>query len=158
MGQIRAVRWQSTRTFTSTGSERPVTTTAAFRAMNWRRRIAPFLLILAALGAYRAVGSRLPHDREVSLDLGPAAQDVTHVELAWTDVQGHAEEPAMSTQWNFVQGTAPERLNARVRLEDGAWLADVRIDRNGQIEPSSWSRRVYLEGRQVILPLREALR
>ncbi len=92
------------------------------------------------------------------MELGPAAHDVTHVELAWTEVHRNADEPAIRTQWNFAQGTAPETLNARFRMGDGEWLADVRIDRNGQTESSSWSRRVYLEGRQVILPLREALR
>jgi hypothetical protein len=126
--------------------------------LNGRRRFAPLLLVVAALGIYAVVGPRLPHDHDVSLDLGPASRDVTHVEVAWTDVGANADPIAVSTQWNFMQGTAPEKLHTHVRLADGPWQADVLVDRNGSMERASWSRRIYLEGTQVILPLREALR
>jgi hypothetical protein len=157
MGQIRSVRWLSTRTFPENEGFVSVPTPAR-RVMHWRKRFAPLLLVLAALGAYTAIGTKLPRDHEVSIDLGPAAHDVTRVELTWTEGGLNAEDPAISTQWNFIQGTAPERLRTHLRVADGSWQADVLVDRNGGIEHSSWSRRVYLEGTQVILPLREALR
>jgi hypothetical protein len=123
----------------------------------WRRRAAPLLLLAAGLGTYMMLGSTIPRDQDVALDLGSGARDVTSVEIAWSHPESK-EQPAMSTRWNFAPGRAPRRLPARVRLPDGPWIADVEIGRTDIAVPTRWSRRVDLNGDPMILPLHEALR
>jgi hypothetical protein len=134
-----------------------------------RRRLAPFLLLGAAVGAYLAVGPKLPHDHEVALDLGSASADVTSIELTWIDPRSTSDEAALTTRWNFSKGTAPSRLIAHVRLADGLWQAEAAIQRAGAPETTHWSGQVNLVGTPwwnkdslgegpVVLHIREAFR
>jgi hypothetical protein len=124
---------------------------------SWRRRAAPLLLLAAGLGAFLMLGRALPHDQDVALDLGSGARDVTSVEIAWSR-PGSKEDPALSTRYNFAQGNAPRRLQARVRLSNGPWIADVEVARADVARPMHWSRLVDLNGDPMTLPLHEALR
>jgi len=134
-----------------------------------RRRLAPLLLVAAGLGAYVAMGPKLPHDHDVLLEFGAAAPTVTEVELAWTPTAGSTDEAALTTRWHFAEGTAPSSLRAHVRLPDGAWTAEVAVGRAGTNETTRWFGRVNLEGSPfwkgaapgdapVILSVRQALR
>jgi len=133
-----------------------------------RRRFAPILLVAAMLGAYAMIERDLPHERDVVLDLGDSAIDVTSVEVAWIRTRGGVDEAELTTQWHFAQGAARATQRVHVRLPDGEWEALVALERPGR-EPAHWSGRVNLERTSwwkrdnlkedpVILPVREALR
>jgi hypothetical protein len=134
-----------------------------------RRRSAPLLLLGAGAGAYLAMGPKLPRDHEVTLDLGSTGADITSIELSWTDPRSPSDEAALTTRWNFSKGSAPSRLNARVRLADGPWQAEATIERFGALKTTRWSRQVNLVGTPwwkrdnlgegpMVLPVREAFR
>jgi hypothetical protein len=138
-------------------------------AIGLRRRIASLLLVGAGVGAYLALGPKLPRDHDVVLDLGSAAHDVTSVELAWVDPHSSSDEAALTTRWNFTKGSAPARLRATVHLPDGRWEADVVVEWSGAPQPTHWSSQVDLMGTPwwkkdklgdgpVVLPVKEALR
>jgi hypothetical protein len=122
----------------------------------WRRRLAMPVLLITGLVVYATLGPKVPKDHEIAIDLGAAAPDIAALELAWTAPDTKAAQ--VTTQWNFERGKAPSQLRTRVRLADGEWLASVEVQRWGQLDRTTWSRRVYVEGTQVVLPLREALR
>ncbi|MET0593130.1 MAG: hypothetical protein ABW133_10545 [Polyangiaceae bacterium] len=132
-----------------------------------RRKWAPLLLLAAGLGAYTAVGPKLPRTHQVVLDFGPEANDVVDVEVSWTRAN-NVEDAALTTRWHFAPGTVPRRLPFEARLPEGSWDVEVSLDR--QSRPTTrWPYRVNLEGapfwagdsgrdRPVVIPVREALR
>jgi hypothetical protein len=111
-----------------------------------RRHFAGALLLAAGVGAYAAIGPKLPRDREVALDFGGAATSITDVELVWVADGSSAEEPAVSIRWHFAQGTAPTELFTKARLADGFWTAAVTVQRGDTNETTRWSSQVNLEG------------
>jgi hypothetical protein len=132
-----------------------------------RRRWAPLLLVAAGLGAYAAMSPKLPHARQVVLDLGPEAGDLTDIELTWTKA-ATMDDAALTTRWHFAPGSAPRRLPLEARLADGSWDVEVTLERQSR-ETTRWPYRVNLEGtpfwsrdpqreRPVVIPVREALR
>lgn len=121
--------------------------------MTWRRRAAPVLLLVGGLGVYQMIGTTLPHDQDVSVDLGDLAPGVTSVQIAWTQ-PGSPDDSAVSTRWNFDAGSAPRRVKARARLPNGRWIADVDLAR-GDAGASHWSRQVDLTGDPMTLPVGE---
>jgi hypothetical protein len=122
-----------------------------------RRRLAPLLLLLGGAGIYATVGKDLPHEQTVALDLGRDAADVTGLELTFLDPRAKSDEPVRSTRWNFAPGTAPRRVEAKVRLADGEWNTEVEVERKSSPETRRVQRRVDLRGGQVVLPLGDAL-
>jgi hypothetical protein len=134
---------------------------------NTRRKWAPLLLVAAGLGAYIAVGPKLPRARQVVLDLGDGGGDVTDIELTWTR-GGTNDDAALTTRWHFARGAAPRRLPFDARLADGTWDLEVTLERQSR-ETTRWPYRVNLQGtpfwtqdterdRPVVIPVREALR
>jgi hypothetical protein len=123
----------------------------------WRRRIAPLLFVAAGLGAYLMAAPMIPHDQDVAFDLGDVARSVTSVEVAWSR-PGHQDDPAVSTRWLFTVGNAPRRLQTRIRVSNGPWVADVDVGRADGVAATHWSRQVNLDGDPMTLPLHEALR
>jgi hypothetical protein len=132
-----------------------------------RRKWAPLLLVAAGIGAYTAVGPKLPRTHPVVLDFGPSASDVTDVEVSWVRANA-VEDAALTTRWHFAAGGLPRRLNFEAHLADGEWDVEVRLERQSR-ETTRWPYRVNLEGppfwardadrdRPVVIPVREALR
>jgi hypothetical protein len=124
---------------------------------SWRRRAAPLLLLAAALGSYFMIAPTRPRDQDVSLDLGTVAPDVTSIQVVWSR-PGSSDEPAVSTRWHFAAGNAPRRLQTRMRLGNGPWIADVDLDRVDAGPRMHWSRQVNLTGDPMTLPLHEVTR
>jgi hypothetical protein len=126
-------------------------------AKDWPRRAAPLLLLAAAMGAYMMLGPKLPHEQDVALDLGNLAREVTSVEIAWSR-PGSKDDPAVSTRWQFSAGNAPRRLQTKLRVSNGPWVADVDIGRADAAVATHWSRQVDLNGDPMTLPLHEGTR
>lgn len=125
------------------------------------------LLVAAGLGAYATMQPKLPRDRQVVLDLGEDAADLTDMELSWTRA-ATMDDAALTTRWHFAAGAAPRRLPFAARLADGSWDVEVTLERQSR-ETTRWHYRVNLEGtpfwardpqreRPVVIPVREALR
>jgi hypothetical protein len=125
------------------------------------------LLVAAALGAYLAISPKLPRARQVVLDFGKEATDVTDVELTWTRADT-TDDPALVTRWHFAPGPAPRRLPFEARLADGPWDVEATLERQSR-ETTRWRYRVNLESTPfwtldprrdlpVVIPVREALR
>ena len=125
------------------------------------------LLVAAGLGAYLAVGPKLPRARQAVLDLGTDMDDVTDIEVTWTRA-ATTDDAALTTRWHFEPGSVPRRLRFEARLPDGAWDIEVTLERQSR-ETTRWPYRVNLEGTPfwmrdpqreppVVIPVREALR
>jgi hypothetical protein len=125
------------------------------------------LLGAAGVGAYVAVGPKLPRTHQVVLDLGSEAADVTDLEVTWTRA-ATMDEVALTTRWHFAPGVGPRRLPFEAHLTDGAWDVEVSIERRSR-ETTRWPYRVNLEGTPfwtrdpkrdapIVIPVREALR
>jgi hypothetical protein len=125
------------------------------------------LLVAAGLGAYAMMEPKLPRARQVVLDLGPNADDLTDIELTWTKA-ATMDDAALTTRWHFAPGAAPRRLPFEARLGDGSWDVEVTLERQSR-ETTRWPYRVNLEGTPfwtrdpqheppVVIPVREALR
>jgi hypothetical protein len=132
-----------------------------------RKRWAPLFLVAAGLGAYVAVGPKLPRTHPVVLDLGTETGDLTDLEVCWTRAATR-DDAALTTRWHFAEGTAPRRLPFEAHLADGAWDIEVTLERRSR-ETTRWPYRVNLEGSPfwtrdpgrdppVVIPVREALR
>lgn len=132
-----------------------------------RRKWAPLLLLAAGLGAYTAVGPKLPRTHQVVLDFGREATDVTDVEVSWTRAN-NVEDAALTTKWHFAPGAVPRRLPFEAKLPEGSWDIEVSLERPSR-PTTRWPYRVNLEGapfwagasgrdRSVVIPVREALR
>ena len=132
-----------------------------------RRRWAPLLLVAAGVGGYVAIDPKLPRSRQVVLDFGKEATDVTDIELTWTRA-GTMDDAALATRWHFAPGAAPRRLPFEARLADGPWDIEVTLERQSR-ETTRWPYRVNLQGTPfwtrdhqrdlpVVIPVREALR
>jgi hypothetical protein len=122
----------------------------------WRRRAAFTLIVAGAAGAYWVVAPKLPHDQQVVLELGEAAPEVTRLDVSWSRSEA-PDDPVVSTRWHFEAGRAPGRLNVRVRVSDGAWIADVSVTRAGSASDAHATRRVNFDGSPITVPLREVL-
>jgi hypothetical protein len=134
-----------------------------------RRRLAPLVFVAAGLGAYAMIDRELPRERDVVIELGDAAADVSDVEVSWVRPRAGAEEAQLTTRWNFEKGKAPSRLKTRARLPDGEWEVEVGVQRYETPGEARWSGVVNLErtpfwkrdnlrNDPVILPVRETLR
>jgi hypothetical protein len=133
------------------------------------RRFAALLLVAGALGAYAMIDRQLPRERDVVLDLGESALEVSDVEASWIRARSGSEEAELTTRWHFAKGTAPVRLKTRARLPDGEWEVEVGVQRYGAPGEARWSGRVNLErtpfwkrdnlgNEPVVLPVRDTLR
>jgi len=112
----------------------------------WRKKAAPLLLAAAALGAYVALDSGLPHEREVTIVLGDRATVLRELELSWVHPREPTAEAALTTRWTFQKGAAPRRLHAQLNLPDGLWDAELHATLLSDEPLEHRTIRVNLEG------------
>lgn len=124
----------------------------------WLRRLAPILLVLAVLLVLRTLRPTLPRDQHLAFDLGAAAPEVTRIDVTFDDPRRPGEEPAVASTWNFARGTAPRVVATTVRLHDGEWDLDIRVERASDERTTRIARRVTLEGGETVIHLEPALR
>jgi hypothetical protein len=116
-----------------------------------RERFAPLLLLAAAGAAAVAYMPPLPKDRKVQVRL-PDSASVTAVDIAWAPV-AHPEEAVSGTAWHFAAGRAPAALDADVRLPDGRYDVDVRVEHGAESE--AFHRVITLgDGERITVRLR----
>lgn len=124
----------------------------------WLRRLAPILLVVAVLLVLRTLRPTLPRDQQVSFDLGSAAPEVTRLDVTFDDPRRPGDESAVASTWNFAPGKAPRVVTTTVRLHDGEWDLDIRVQRAPDERTTRIARRVTLEGGSTVIRLEPALR
>jgi hypothetical protein len=109
--------------------------------------------------AAMSLAPHLPRERHVELRLDDPSS-ITAVNVDWTAAlkpraasPGRADEALQGASWRFAAGTAPRSLVTTVRLPDGAYEMDIRIDRVDRVE--SVQRSITLGGAdQIAVPVR----
>lgn len=97
-----------------------------------RGKLALLLLLVGAGIAARFLVPRLPKERTVELRL-PEPVSITAVDVAWAPVT-QDDEAVQGADWRFVTGRAPPVLQTVVRLPDGRYALDVRVERGAERE------------------------
>jgi hypothetical protein len=94
------------------------------------RRLAPLVLVAGALISVLSIAPHLPRDRQVELRFEEPTS-IIGVSVDWTS---SSEEPVQGGSWRFAAGTAPRSLATKVRLPNGAYEVDIRIDRVDRVQ------------------------
>jgi hypothetical protein len=78
---------------------------------------------------------QLPRERHLDLRLDEPSS-IVGVHLDWTASSAPVpgDEPLQGSTWRFAPGSAPRLLPATVRLPDGSYSVEIRIDRVDQTE------------------------
>lgn len=107
-------------------------------------------MVIAAVIVYRLVGPRLPKDHDVVYELGDMAPALLRLDVFWNDPERPRETPVYSSTWHFSEGRAPRRLPSTVKLYEGKWDIEARLELASR-EPVHVSRKVNLgEGTTII--------
>ena len=103
-----------------------------------RRRVAPFLLLVAAFAVYAMLKPSLPHDQIVHLVLGDPAPRVTELTVRYGAPRGSAEggrardvDWAREVTFSYLAppagAGAPRIVTHDPRLPDGNYLVEVEV-------------------------------
>lgn len=78
---------------------------------------------------------RIPRERHLELRLDEPSS-IVGVHLDWTDSSAPtpSDEPLQGSTWRFTPGSAPRLLPATVRLPDGSYAVEIRVDRIDQTQ------------------------
>ena len=94
------------------------------------RRLAPIVLVAGVVISVMSIAPHLPRDRQVELRF----EDPTSITGVTVDWMSSSEEPVQGGSWRFAAGTAPRSLATKVRLPNGAYEVDIRIDRVDRVQ------------------------
>jgi len=101
---------------------------ASFRAR--LRRLAPFVLLAGAAVSVMSIFPRVPRERHLELRLDEPSSIVgVHLDWSATSAPVPTDEPLQGSTWRFAPGSAPRLLPATVRLPNGSYAVEIRIDR-----------------------------
>jgi hypothetical protein len=118
------------------------------------RRLAPFALLAGAAVSVMSILPQLPRERHLDLRLDEPSS-IVGVQLHWTAASAPvpSDEPLRGSTWRFAPGSAPRLLPATVRLPDGSYSVEIRIDRVDQTE--TVQRSITLgEADRITVPVR----
>lgn len=96
------------------------------------RRLAPFVLLAGAAVSAISILPHLPRERRLELRLEEPST-IIGVQLDWSTATS-GDEPLQGSTWRFAPGSAPRLLPATVRLPDGSYDVDIRVDRVDQTQ------------------------
>lgn len=149
----------STEVHGETGSTPPVEESTSPSTSSRLRRLAPLVLLAGAAVAGMFFLPHLPREHQVELRLeDPSSIVAVNVDWSAAPEQGatsseRAGEPLQGSSWRFAAGTAPRSLATMVRLPDGAYEMDIRIDRVDRVQ--SVHRSLTLGGAdRITVPVR----
>ena len=119
----------------------PTASTPAPAPVRPRKKLLPVLFIAggALLASY--VTSKAPREQQVRLVLGPAAGEVTQVEVQYLGADG---DLARDARMSFEPGRTPRVVSHQPQLADGEYR--LRIDLDTREGRRSVERRVTLGG------------
>ena len=94
------------------------------------RRLAPFVLLAGAAVSVMSIFPRVPRERHLELRLDEPSSIVSvHLDWSATSAPVPTDEPLQGSTWRFAPGSAPRLLPATVRLPNGSYAVEIRIDR-----------------------------
>ena len=106
-------------------------------------RLAPLVLLGAALVATLMFPHAWPHDQTIHYVLGDRAAHVERVDARWK-AQEDPDESVREVSFRYAPGTAPRIVTYEPRLSNGGYTVDVDIVADGR--PTRYVRRVLLGG------------
>ena len=106
-----------------------------------RRKLLPFLVLVAGALIAGYLSSKSPRDQHLRLVLGPRAAEVTGLEVQYVAEDGDVARDARMT---FATGDAPRIVSHEPQLSDGEYR--LRIDLDTREGRRSVERRVTLGG------------
>jgi hypothetical protein len=113
------------------------------------RRLAPLVLVAGVVISLMSIVPHLPRDRQVELRF----EEPTSIIGVTVDWSSSSEEPVQGGSWRFAEGTAPRSLATKVRLPNGAYEVDIRIDRVDRVQ--TVKRSIPLgDADQIAVPVR----
>lgn len=123
----------------------------ALRKADWRRRIAPFVLLLGLVAAAKLTFDASPREQPIQLQLGePLRANLSAIRLTYLK-----DNEAVSGSEQRFDGEAPAVLTSAPTLPPGEYHLDIELaDRAGKVTrarrtvivPSEGSLRIRLEG------------
>ncbi len=92
-----------------------------------RRRVAPFLLLVAAFAVYAVLKPSLPHDQIVHIVLGNAAPRVEELTLRYGTSKEWAREVTFHYSPPPLGSGAPRVVTHDPRLPDGVFTVEIEV-------------------------------
>ena len=121
-----------TATETAAGESSTELNTPAPPARSRLRRLAPFVLLAGAAVSAISIHPHLPREPRLELRLEEPST-IIGVRLDWSTATS-GDEPLQGATWRFAPGSAPRLLPATVRLPDGSYDVDIRVERVDQTQ------------------------
>jgi hypothetical protein len=120
-----------------------------------RRRFLPLLLIAGVVASLAPLAPHRPQERHVDFRLEDDRASVTRFDVDWTRLDGDvAGDVVMGSSRGFETGQAPEIVNLTVRLPNGSYALDIRIEHADHTD--AIQRRVTLgDADRILIPLRD---
>ncbi|HSY20635.1 MAG TPA: hypothetical protein VK841_00880 [Polyangiaceae bacterium] len=106
-------------------------------------RLAPLVLLGAALLATVTLPRTWPRDQTIHYVLGDRAGHVERVDARWA-AQTDPGDSLREVSFRYAPGTAPRVVTHEPRLSNGDYTVDVDVVADGQ--PTRYVRRVMLGG------------
>lgn len=106
-------------------------------------RLAPLVLLGAALVATLTFPRAWPHDQTIHYVLGDRAGRVEQVDARWA-AEADPGESLREVSFRYAPGTAPKIVTHEPRLSNGDYTVDVDVVSEGR--PTRYVRRVVLGG------------
>jgi hypothetical protein len=106
-------------------------------------RLAPLVLLGAALVATLTFPRTWPRDQTIRYVLGDRADHVERVDARWA-ARAEPGESLREVSFRYAPGTAPRVVTHEPRLSNGDYMVDVDVVADGQ--PTRYVRRVMLGG------------
>lgn len=97
------------------------------------RRFAPLVLLAGAALSITSIIPRIPRERHLELRLDEPSS-IVGVYLDWAPSDRAGDEPLQGSTWRFAAGSAPRLLPVVVRLPDGSYALEIRVERVGHTQ------------------------
>lgn len=119
-----------------------------------RRRFLPLLLVAGAVASLAPLASLRPSEHQIDFRIEDDVASVTRFDVDWTRMDGDVPGDVVAgSSRRFERGRAPEIVNVTVRLPNGSYALDIRIEHVDHTD--AMQRRVTLgDADRITIPLR----
>jgi hypothetical protein len=124
------------------------------KASSRRGRLAKLLIVAGAVVSLAPLSRLWPSEHQVDFRFEDRVADLTRFDVEWTHLDGDVPGEVVSGSTRYFKlGTAPEIVNVTVRLPNGSYALDIRLEHADHTD--AISRRVTLgDPDRISIPLR----
>lgn len=118
-----------------------------------RRRFLSLLLVAGVVASLAPLAPLRSREHQIDFRIDDDVASVTRFDVDWTRLDGDvAGDLVAGSSRHFERGRAPEIVNVSVRLPDGSYALDVRIEHADRVD--AIKRRVHLgDADRITIPL-----